>query len=173
MPTVPLHPALVHVPLGLAFVLPLVAIGLALALWRGLVPRRAWLVMVVLQAVLVAGAGAALWTGDADEKRVKPLVGERALDAHEDAGAVFLWAAGGVLAVALAGLALPRRWGAAAAATAAAGTLIVAGLGYRTGKAGGELVYARGAASAYTGGSDPGSASVANAVKHERDRHDE
>jgi hypothetical protein len=41
MPNVPLHPALVHLPLGVAIASPFVAWGLALALWRRLLPRRA------------------------------------------------------------------------------------------------------------------------------------
>lgn len=149
MTTVPLHPALVHVPLGLAFVLPLATVGLAFALWRGLVPRRTWLVAIGLQAVLLAGAGVALQTGERDEKRVERITGEAAIEAHEEAAEVFIWGAAIVLAVAVAVTVVPRRTAGAVAALAAAGTFVVAGLAYRTGKAGGDLVYARGGAAAY------------------------
>ncbi len=152
MSTVPLHPALVHVPMGLALALPLVAAGLALALWRGRVPRRTWLVAVALQALLVAGGVAALRTGEPEARRIESLVGEGAVEAHEEAAEAFLWGAGAVLALAIAVLAAPARLAAAAALASTVGTVAVAGLALRTGKAGGELVYARGAAAAYAGG---------------------
>jgi hypothetical protein len=152
MATVPLHPALVHVPLGLAFVLPLVAAGLAVALWRGVLPRRSWLVFVLLQALLVGGAGAALWSGEAEEDRVERVVGDAALHRHEEAAESFLWGAALVLGAGAAVLVGPARAAAAFAVVAFAGTLAVTALAIRTGKAGGDLVYVHGAAGAYARG---------------------
>jgi uncharacterized membrane protein len=170
MPTVPLHPALVHVPLGLAFVLPLASAALAFALWRGLLPRRAWLIAVALQAVLLAGAGVALQTGERDEKRVERITGEAAIEAHEEAAEVFIWGAAIVLGAAAAVMVAPRRTTAALAAVAAAGTFVVAGLAYRTGKAGGDLVYARGGAAAYgTAAAATPSTAQLQLTEHEND----
>jgi hypothetical protein len=149
MATVPLHSALVHVPLGLAAVLPLVAAGLALALWRGVLARRTWLVLVALQALLVAGGVAALATGDRDEDRVERVVGEAAVHRHEEAAEAFLWSAAVVLAAAIAVLVLPARASAAGTVVVVAGTLVVTALALRAGEAGGELVYRYGAATAY------------------------
>jgi uncharacterized membrane protein len=154
MTTVPLHPAVVHVPLGLALVLPLVAAGLALALWRGLLPRRSWAVVVLLQLVLVGGAAAALLTGGHEEDRVERVVGKAPIHRHEEAAEDFLWAAVAVLAVAGAVLLLPARAVPAGALVTVGATLVVAALALRTGKAGGELVYRFGAAAAY--GAGPG-----------------
>jgi hypothetical protein len=137
------------VPLGLAFVLPLVAAGLALALWRGLLTRRGWVVLVVLQGLVVVGGAAALKTGEREEDRVERVVGEAALHRHEEAAEAFLWSAAVVLAAAAAVLVLPARAAAAGAFVVLAGTLVVTALAVRTGKAGGELVYRHGAASAY------------------------
>jgi hypothetical protein len=149
--TVPLHPALVHVPLGLAFVLPLLSAALAaFALLRGSVPRRAWAVALALQAVVVVAGLAARSAGERDEKPVAQLTGRAAVEAHEAAADAFLWGAALALAVSAAALAMPRRAGAVAAAVACAATVAVAGLGYRAGKAGGELVYPRGGAAAYS-----------------------
>lgn len=46
MNPMPLHPALVHVPLGLAVLLPLLTAGVAWAVWTGRLPIRAWLAVV-------------------------------------------------------------------------------------------------------------------------------
>jgi uncharacterized membrane protein len=144
-----LHPAIVHVPLGLAFVLPLLSVGLLLAFWRRVLPRAAFGVLVGVQALLVAGGAVAMQAGERDEKRVEVIVGEPALEAHEERAEVFVWTAGVVLAGAAAILVVPAGAVTAVAAVVAAGTLAVAGLALRAGEAGGELVYRRGAAAAF------------------------
>jgi uncharacterized membrane protein len=153
MELMPLHPKLVHLPIALAVLMPFVSFGLAAAWWTGFLPRRAWLVAVALQAVLVVGALASLRTGDADEERVERVVAERFIDQHEEAAEAFTWAAGAVLLLALVPLALrDDRTARRVAAAAVLGTVVVTGLGYRVGEAGGRLVYRHGAAVAWSGG---------------------
>lgn len=148
----PLHPMIVHLPIALSVLLPLLSAGLLLAWWRGLLPRRAYLVAALLQALLVGSTVAALRTGEAEEERVERVVRESRIEAHEEAAETFLWGSIAVLAL-MAGAAALRRETLArsVAAVATAGTLAVLGLGYRVGDAGGRLVYEDGAASAYTG----------------------
>ncbi len=153
MGQVPLHPALVHIPLGIALVLPLVALGVTVALWRGWLAPRSFALLVLLQALVIAGGFAALRTGEQDEDRVEDTVGEAAVKQHEHAAQRFMIGAGFALAIGAAGLFLLRRQGAlrwtAAAMTAA--TLLEAGLAVATGKRGGELVYGRGGAAQVAG----------------------
>ncbi|HET9753918.1 MAG TPA: DUF2231 domain-containing protein, partial [Myxococcales bacterium] len=150
----PLHPALVHIPLGLAVVLPLVALGVTVALARNWLAPRSFAVVVLLQALLLGAGFAALKTGQDEEDRVERVVPERALHAHEEAAERFLVGAGISLAIGAAGLFFLRRERAlrwiAAGATAA--TVAVAALAVGAGKPGGELVYVHGAAGAYAGG---------------------
>lgn len=156
MSTLPLHPSVVHVPLGLAFVLPLVAAGLAFALWRRALPRSAFLVVLGLQTVLVGAGIVAMKLGERDGKQVEHVVAERLIEAHEERAEAFVWAAALVLAGAVAVLVVPARAAGPLAAAVAAGTLAVAALGAAAGHAGGELVYRHGAASAYLPGGAPG-----------------
>lgn len=149
---IPLHPKLVHLPIALAILVPLLTSGLLLAWWRGWLPKRAWIVAVAAQALLVASAWLAMRTGEADEERVERVVPEQALEAHEEAAEAFLLGGALVLAIALAPLFLGRRASMAAMATTVAGALAVLALGYRVGAAGGELVYRHGAAAAFTAG---------------------
>jgi len=147
------HPKLVHVPMALGVLMPLVAGGLLLAWWRNWLPRRGWLLAVVLQGILVGSGLLALQTGEAEEARVERVVAERAIEAHEEAAQVFVGASGAVLAVmSLAATLGRRRPGLPLAAIATLGTCVVFGLGWRTGQAGGSLVYEQGAALAYTAG---------------------
>jgi uncharacterized membrane protein len=150
MGALPLHPAIVHIPLGLAVALPFLAIGLGVAVWRGWLPARAWSAVVLLQALLVGAGFLALKTGEGEEERVESVVQESAIEAHEEAAEGFMVGAGITLALAAAVLFLKnerlRRIGTVATA---AGTLAVLGLGVSVGRAGGSLVYERGAANAY------------------------
>lgn len=144
------HPKLVHVPMALGVLMPLIAGGLLLAWWRRWLPARGWLIAVALQAILLASGVLALRSGEAEEERVEAVVAERFIEAHEEAAELFVWASAGVLAVMLAAGALGARRAALPTATAATlGTLLVLGLGYRTGQAGGSLVYQHGAAQAH------------------------
>ncbi len=153
------HPKVVHLPIALGVLMPLFAAGLAVAWWRKWLPPRAWLLAVALQGVLVLSGVVALSSGEREEDRVEAVVAESLIETHEEAAEVFVWASGGVFAIMLLSAALLRRpSGLAMAAAATLGTIVVLGLGYRTGQAGGELVYEHGAASAYVGPSGPGPA---------------
>jgi uncharacterized membrane protein len=165
MSSLPLHPAIVHLPLGLAILMPLLAGGFAWALWSGRVRPRAWMAVVALQALLVGSGMVAMNTGEAEEDRVETVVQKSAIHQHEEFAEQFVWAAGGTLV--LAGLVLVFRQtrvsrGLAAAAVIA--TVAVAGLALRVGHAGGQLVYAHGAASAYAGVARTSSARPPKAV---------
>lgn len=154
------HPKLVHLPMALAILMPLVAGGLLLAWRRGWLPARTWLVATALQAILVGSGVLSLRSGEAEEERVEGIVGEAPLEAHEEAAQLFVAASGGVLALMGVAWALSsRRAGTASAFAATLGTLVVLVLGYRTGQAGGELVYRHGAAQAYVDAAAPAGSS--------------
>jgi len=146
----PLHPKLVHLPIALAVLMPLITSGLLVAWWRGWLPRRTWLVAVVMQGALLGSGLLAQETGGDDEARVEAIVPEAALEAHEEAAEVFVIGSALVLVLAAMGAAIRRpRAAQLVAAVATAGTLVVLMLGYRVGEAGGRLVYQHGAAAAY------------------------
>lgn len=147
----PLHPMLVHLPLALAVLMPLLAGTLWWSLRRGWLPARAWWLAVAGQALLVGSSVVAMRSGEADEDRVERLVPEAALEQHEHAAERFTWAAGAVLVLALTPWLLRRRPAAVAWATGATTVAAVAvlWLGYRTGEAGGDLVWRHGAAAAF------------------------
>lgn len=156
------HPKVVHIPIALGVLMPLIAAGVLVAWWRDLLPRRAWVGVVALQAILVASGIVAIQTGQEQEERVEHVVAEQRIHAHEEAAEQFTWGAGVVLAICLLPLLLAKESAQRAAAGAAvAGTLVVLGLGYRAGDKGGELVYRYGAAAAYTAGSGTGSSAGA------------
>lgn len=149
MPDLPLHPALVHLPLGLAFAVPLVALGITVAHLRGRLPRAAFAILAGMQLLLAGSGLVAMRAGHRDERRVERIVGERVIDVHEERGEAFVFTGAGVTVLALALLVVPGRLVGAVSAATVAGAFAVAGLAFLTGKAGGEIVYRHGGASAF------------------------
>lgn len=164
------HPKLVHVPMALGIMMPIIAGGLLLAWWRSWLPRRAWLIVIGFQVLLVGSGVLALRSGEAEEERVERVVAERFIEAHEEAAEAFVGVSAGVLALMLLAGALGSRGsGLPAAAVATLGTLVVLGLGYRTGQAGGDLVYRHGAAQVHASAAAPDTNARAARSGHDDD----
>ena len=71
------HPKVVHLPMALAVLMPLIAGGVLFAWWRGWLDRRTWVGVVLLQAILVGSAAVAMNTGEKEEDRVEEIVAHR------------------------------------------------------------------------------------------------
>ena len=108
MTPVPLHPALVHLPLGLAFILPILTVGFTWALCSGRIRPRAWLTIVGLEVLLLGAGLVALNTGEHEGERIESAVPKTALESHEARAEQFLWATGVTLALAAAVLVVRR-----------------------------------------------------------------
>ena len=153
----PLHPAVVHFPIALSVLVPLLALLSLFAIARSFVPERAWAVVVLAQALLVGSAWLAHDTGHDEEDRVERVVDEHYIEEHEEAADWMLWLGVGALPLVSAGL-LPGRRGRIARIAGAAATFLVLAAAVRAGHLGGKLVYEHGAASAYVHPGQPGAA---------------
>lgn len=144
----PLHPAIVHFPVVLAVLLPLVALLGLLAVRRGTAPRKAWAYVALMSFLLFAASFTAVRTGESEEERVEDILAERVIHEHEEAGERLQLLAGISFFIFAAGLS-GGGLGRIARPVALVASLAIAGQAYLTGKGGGELVYEHGAASAY------------------------
>ncbi len=144
----PLHPIVVHFPVVLSILLPIVTVVSLWSIRRGAPAMRAWSVALAFSAALTLSAWVAVETGEQQEERVEDVVGEARLDAHADAGQALLYASIGVLAVLSLGL-MSGDKGRIARYVGAVGTLTVAAAAFKVGMTGGDLVYKYDAASAY------------------------
>lgn len=144
----PLHPAVVHFPVVLAFLLPLFAAGALWAIRRGARPVRAWSLPVALAGALMLSTWAAVQTGEAQEETVENVVADAPLDAHEEAAESFIAATAIVLLIIGAGLA-PGIIGKTGRLLGTVGAVALVGGAAWVGHSGGQLVYQHGAASAY------------------------
>jgi uncharacterized membrane protein len=160
--TLPLHPSVVHVPLGLAVVMPLLLGAMVWAIASGRLPGKAWLIVVVLHGVVLGAAAVALWTGGQEEHRVEARAGEAAVESHERAAQVFTVTAGATF-LAAAGALLVRNRRRPFLVAGVASTVLSIGmlvLGVQAGRGGGALTH--GGAAVVQGGTsqtaDPGQA---------------
>ena len=157
----PLHPAIVHFPIVLMFLLPISAAGALWAIRRGARHTRAWAIPVAVAAALTLSSWAAVETGEQQEDRVEKVVADSVVEQHAESAEAFLAFTAATLVLMAAGL-MRNRAGSAirVTATVAALGLIVAGA--RVGHSGGELVYTHGAAAAFA---TSGSAAGGNAMR--------
>lgn len=145
MNQIPLHPAIVHLPLGISMAAPVIALALYFAVSKGWVGARAFVLLSLLQ-ILALGAGAvALNTGEKEEDRLEGRISKAALHEHEERADIFM----GTLGVALLLSGGAAFWKAgkvrsAAAVGAVLATLVSAGAAVGTGKAGGEVAWGPG-----------------------------
>ena len=145
-----LHPKLVHLPLALSMLMPLLGGAIALSWWRGWLPRRVWAITLLLHMTLTLSAFAAMQSGEDEQNIAEKVVSGELIRAHEDSASALLWLSVVALFAALiATIAEDER----TALRFAAGTVIislgVAFFAVETGGLGGDLVYKHGAARAF------------------------
>ena len=145
MGELPLHPGLVHLPIGIAFATPLVALAISFAIIRSWLPRGAWVLVVGLAALQLGTAMVARQSGEEEEERVEKSVPKEAIHEHELAANFFVGSTGLMGLLAAAALLL-RKEKPFRAATMALALLFFWPLtvGLRTGHLGGKLVYVHG-----------------------------
>lgn len=148
----PLHPAVVHLPIALAVLVPAFALGALWAIRRGARPMRAWGLATAMFAALSLSSWLAVETGEQAGEQVEKVIAEAPIESHEEAAEQFLMLSVIVLAVAAVGL-RSGRLGQGSRLLATIGGIALLGAGYRVGHSGGQLVYRYGAASAYTNAS--------------------
>ncbi|MGE0867520.1 MAG: DUF2231 domain-containing protein [Kofleriaceae bacterium] len=151
MRVLPMHPKLVHIPIALCIVMPMMLTLVWMGIRRGWFTSRTWLLCAVLQGALFVSSVAALQSGKNDGDKVEGYASEEALQTHANRASWFVYIAGFNLAlssgVALLPLARPRRQ--LLGAIAIAGSLGATYAGYLVGDAGGRLVYVANASDAH------------------------
>ena len=168
----PLHPAIVHFPIVLAFLSPIAAAAVLWSIKSGRLSSRAWLHVVILQVAVMGSGWLAAEAGEDEEERVERVIAEEYIEEHEEAAERFLALAGVALALAAAGM-LSHPLGAVARGLTVAAALASVPLVAALGHSGGELVYRHGAALAYTQPDADNALAVRTGTAHDDDDHDD
>ena len=147
----PLHPKIVHIPLALAMILPLLNLAIVCSWWKKWLSRRVWLISACLHAVMTLSAFVAMQTGETEEHIAERVVSEHEIHEHEEAAELFLWASVGALLLALvAAIAEKEPVGLKFAVGTTVLALLCAVLAIEAGDHGGKLVYKYGAGRAFS-----------------------
>ena len=138
----PVHNAIVHVPVGVALVLPLVALAVLVGSWKAR-GRLGPAILLALQAALLAGCLLGLRSGEPAEDIAEDRgASGDAIHEHEERAEKLAWTAGLVTALAAAALIGARsKAGRPLLIAAAIATLPQAGLAGWTGLAGGDIAH--------------------------------
>ncbi|HJN77243.1 MAG TPA: DUF2231 domain-containing protein [Myxococcota bacterium] len=90
MVELPLHPLLVHIPVGLAVAVAILAPAVWLTWARGALPRRAWWLVPLVQGFLLVSVVAAVRTGELAEQEARRVLPGEQVDRHETLGTRFI-----------------------------------------------------------------------------------
>lgn len=146
---IPLHPSIVHIPLVLTFIMPVLIIVFALMIRNNKMSPKSWLIIIGLQLTVVISGYVSLETGETEEHNVEKVVSKKLIHAHEEAAEIFVGSTVLALVLSIGVFFIRKELQLSIKLAIAVITLISSFLGYRTGQLGGELVYKYGAASAY------------------------
>ncbi|PIP93815.1 MAG: hypothetical protein COW00_04465 [Bdellovibrio sp. CG12_big_fil_rev_8_21_14_0_65_39_13] len=145
MDNLPLHPAIVHLPLGLIIFAPILSL-LFLFYFKDLVNfKRNWLIVVFLHLFVMGGALVAKKTGEIEEERVEKIIGHHEIHEHEEKAEffivlsiVFFLVSGAVLAPNKTAVRKGLQY------TLLLGQLGLIAVGINVGHSGGEMVFSQG-----------------------------
>ncbi len=145
----PLHPTIVHLPIVLTFLLPILILIFAWSIRAGKMSKELWLVLIGFQ-ILVTGTGyLSLETGETDEEKVSAVVGKKIIHEHEESAEVFVGTTVVALAASIAVWFLQPGLQNKARFIVALISLLPVFFAWRTGILGGEIVYKHGGGSAH------------------------
>lgn len=153
---VPVHPLIVHFPIVLTFILPILIVVFAYMIRINKATPKSWLIIIGLQLAVVITGYISLETGETEEHTVEKVVAKSIIHEHEEAAEIFVGSTVLALVLSIGAFFIRKEIGFPVKLGIAALTLVSCYLAYRTGLLGGELVYKHGAASAYTESSEQG-----------------
>ena len=147
MTDLPLHPMIVHFPIVLGALLPVVGLILWWAIRKEFVQPKAWALMMILTFLYAGSAVVAVELGEDDEDKVEKVIEEKYIEEHEEAGGAIPWIAGVLFVMACVGFtgAKSQKFRLVFCALSLLAIVPLVNAGHT----GGELVYEYGAANAH------------------------
>lgn len=145
----PFHPSIVHLPIVVSLILPVLVLVFALMIKSHKMAPKAWLIIVGLQLFTTATGYLALESGEAEEEVVTKVVEKKLVSAHEEAAEIFVGSTVLALVLGIAAFFIRKEYQFHLQLLIAFISLFSTYQGLVTGGLGGDLVYKHGAAAAY------------------------
>ncbi len=164
----PIHPIIVHFPIALSFIIPLILVLVFIGTKKDLFTSKVLIIPLLLQLIVVGSGYLAMEFGEDDEEKVEKVVAEQHIEEHEEAAEFFIYSQSVVLALLLAALFLQsvgilKPLALIASVLAIYPTIL-------TGHSGGKLVYQYGAASAHATNANGSQVNPSNEGDNTEDR---
>lgn len=149
---IPLHPVMVHFPIALTFLLPILILVFAFMIKSKKMSHQMWLVIIGLQIATTITGYIALDSGENEEHAVEKVLEKKLIHEHEENAEIFVGSTVLALVLSIGLYFLRQEIQFKLQLGICLLTLISCYLVYNTGHSGGELVYRYGAANAYNEG---------------------
>jgi uncharacterized membrane protein len=146
----PFHPSVVHLPIVISFILPILILIFSLMIKKNAMGAKAWIVILGLQIFTTGTGYLALETGEVEEDVVERIVAKKLIGEHEEAAELFVGSTVIALVLGISAFFIRREFQFKIQMALVLISFISAYLAFRAGKLGGELVYKHGAAQAYS-----------------------
>jgi uncharacterized membrane protein len=146
---VPFHPMIVHFPLAMTFIMPVLILVFASMIKSNKMTPKSWLIIIGLQLAVVITGYIALDSGETEEQAVEKVVNKKLIHEHEESAEIFVGSTVLALVLSIAVFFIRKEISFPIKLAIAFISLVSCFLAYKTGKQGGELVFKYGAASAY------------------------
>jgi uncharacterized membrane protein len=146
---VPFHPIIVHFPIALTFILPLLMLVFIFMIKKNKMSHYAWLIIIGLQIATSISGYVAMNAGENEEDQVEKVVSKKIIGEHEEAAEVFVGSTVILLVLSIAAFFLKKELQFPVTLGICVLSLVSCFLAYKAGESGGELVYKYGAARAY------------------------
>jgi uncharacterized membrane protein len=143
----PLHPLVIHFPIVLGTLFPIVGILFWWGIKEKVVPQKLWSLVVIFAFIYTVSSVVAVELGEIDEEIVEEIVSERVIEEHEEAGELIPWVGGTLFIVSMIGYI--RKKSDRLRLTLAILSLLAVYPLIETGHTGGKLVYKYGAVIAH------------------------
>lgn len=148
MNNLPLHPILVHFPIALGLLAPLLIFIIWIGIYKWNWQTTTWSLIPLVYMILFACSLGAVKTGEMDEEKVEAYISHEVIEEHEEIGEKIPWIFAGLWCLSVTPFFIRSRKKMLMTITMVCSVISVAPI-IVTGHSGGELVYKYGAARAH------------------------
>lgn len=145
----PLHPMMVHLPLGLALILPVIILTFMILIRLKKISDSMWIMIMSLQAFLVAIGHLTIATGENEEDLVRTIIDRKIVSMHELDAEMFVGSVVIGLVISVMGYFANKKYQFKSQVAVLAISIITILLAVNVGRSGAALVYKHGAAQVY------------------------
>jgi len=147
--SLPIHPLVTHLPLGLSVLIPLLILVFMILIKLEKVSPKLWMIVLGFQVLMTVSGYITIETGETEEEIVKEVVGKKNIALHEADGEKFVGATVITLVLSIGSFFIDPKFRFRTHIAVLLASIFSFALAVNVGRSGAELVYKHGAGEAY------------------------